>query len=117
MRENQLVGGSLLDIVDKAKTQNALQISMGVLALTTNLVNALSPKASMKKGGWSCPPKGFVKFNVDASFDYDLFKGTMGAVLRDDSRRFIAGGNEKIDYCAGVLMAEALALKFGLTMA
>ena len=41
----------------------------------------------------------------------------MGAVLRDDKGRFIAGGNMKIDYCADVLMAEALALRFGLTLA
>ncbi|KAI4980504.1 hypothetical protein ZWY2020_020989 [Hordeum vulgare] len=41
----------------------------------------------------------------------------MGAVLRDDKVRFIAGGNNKIDHCADVLMVEALALKFGLTLA
>ena len=58
-----------------------------------------------------------MKLNVDASFDHDLLEGTMGAVLRDDKGRFIAGGNGKIDYCADVLMAEALALKFGLNLA
>ena len=63
---------------------NALQISMGILALTSNFVNASSPRASMKKGGWSCPPRDFVKLNVDASFDHDLLRGTMGAVLRDE---------------------------------
>ncbi|XBJ13296.1 hypothetical protein VPH35_017677 [Triticum aestivum] len=90
---------------------------MGIIALTYNFVNASSSKASMKKGGWHCPPRGFVKLNVDASFDQDMLKGTMGAVLRDDKGRFIAGGNGKIDHCADVLMAEALALKFGLTLA
>ena len=101
----------------KETTQNALQISMGILALTSNFVNASSPKATMKKGGWSCPPRGFVKLNVDASFDHDLLRGTMGTVLRDEKGRFIAGGNRKIDYCADVLMAEASALKFGITLA
>ena len=57
---------------------------MGILALTSNFVNASSPKASMKKGGWSCPPRGFVKLNIDASSDHDLIRGTMGAVLRDE---------------------------------
>ena len=41
----------------------------------------------------------------------------MEAVLRDDKGRFIAGGNEKIDFYTNVLMAEALALKFSLTLA
>ena len=48
-----------------------------------------------------------MKINVDASFDHDLLEGTMRAVLRDDKDRLIAGGNEKIDYCADVLIAEA----------
>ena len=71
-------------LVHKELTQNATQISMGIIALTYNFVNASSSKASMKTGGWKCPPRGFVKLNVDASFDHDLLEGTMGAVLRDD---------------------------------
>ena len=63
-------------------------------------------KGFSEKGGWSCPSRGFVKLNVDASFDHDLLMGMMGAVLRDEKGRFIAGGNKKIDYCADVLMAE-----------
>ena len=51
------------------------------LALTKKIVNALSPKASIKMESWSCPPRGFVKLNVDASFDHDLLRGSMGAVL------------------------------------
>ena len=104
-------------LVHKELTQNVTQISMGIIALTYNFVNASSSKVSMKNGGWQCPSRGFVKLNVDASFDHDLLEGTMGAVLRDDKGRFIAGGNGKIDYCADVLMAEALALKFGLNLA
>lgn len=104
-------------LVHNETTQNAQQISMGIRALTANFVNASSPKASMKRGGWSSPPTGFVKLNVDASFDHDLLRGTIGAVLRDDKGRFIGGGNGKIDWCADVLMAEALALKFGLSLA
>ena len=104
-------------LVHNETTQNAQQISMGIRALAANFVNASSPKASIKRGGWSNPPTGFVKLNVDASFDHDLLRGTIGAVLRDDKGRFIGGGNGKIDWCADVLMAEALALKFGLSLA
>ena len=90
---------------------------MGIRALAANFVNASSPKASMKRGGWSNPPSGFVKLNVDASFDHDLLRGTIGAVVRDDKGRFIGGGNGKIDWCVDVLMAEVLVLKFGLSLA
>uniref|UniRef100_A0A453BDG5 RNase H type-1 domain-containing protein n=1 Tax=Aegilops tauschii subsp. strangulata TaxID=200361 RepID=A0A453BDG5_AEGTS len=67
--------------------------------------------------GWLRPPMGFVKLNVDASFDHDLLRGTAGAVLRDDKGRFIVGGSWRLDWCADVLTAEALALRFGLTLA
>ena len=69
---------------------------MGILALTNFFVNASSPEASMKKVVWSCPPRGFVKLNVDAYFDHDLLRGSMGAVIRDDKGRFITGGNRKL---------------------
>ena len=58
-----------------------------------------------------------MKLNIDAFFDHDLLRGMIGAVLRYDKGIFIAGGNGKIDYCADVLTAEALALKFDLTLA
>uniref|UniRef100_A0A453BAC5 RNase H type-1 domain-containing protein n=1 Tax=Aegilops tauschii subsp. strangulata TaxID=200361 RepID=A0A453BAC5_AEGTS len=67
--------------------------------------------------GWSRPPMGFVKLNVDAYFDHDLLRGTAGAVLRDDKGKFIVGRNWKIDWCADVLTAEAMAPRFGLILA
>ena len=104
-------------LVHKERIQDAKQISMGIQALTTNYVVASSPRASMKRGGWIRPPVGFVKLNVDASFDHDLLKGTAGAVLRNDKGNFIAGGTWKIDHCVDALTAEAWALRFGLSLA
>ena len=78
-------------LVHNEATQNAQQISMEIHALTANFVNSSSPKTSMKRGGWSSPLTGFVKLNADASFDHDLLRGTIGAVLRDDKGRFIGG--------------------------
>ena len=49
--------------------------------------------------------------------DHDLLNGATGAVLRDDKGNFIAGGCWRIDWCADVLTAKALALKFGLSLA
>ena len=60
---------------------------------------------------------GFVKLNVDASFDHDQLRGTADAVIRYDKDNFIVGGNCKIQYCVDALTAEALALRFGLLLA
>ena len=38
-------------LIHKELTQNATQISIGIISLTYNFVNASSSKASMKKGG------------------------------------------------------------------
>lgn len=104
-------------LVHEGKSQEASQTSMGIRAITANYVNAHSPKAIRKKGGWSRPPMGFVKLNVNASFDHDLLRGTAGAVIRDDKGNFIVGENWKIEFCADALTAEALALRFGLLLA
>jgi hypothetical protein len=84
---------------------------MGARAITTNYVNAHSPKTTTKIGGWNRPPMGLIKLNVD------LLRGTAGAILKDDKGRFIVGGNWRIDWRADVLAAEALALRFGLVLA
>lgn len=55
-------------LVHEGKVQYANQTSMGALAITANYVNAYSSKATSKTAGWSIPPRGFVKLNVDASF-------------------------------------------------
>ena len=94
-------------LVHKEKTQDANQIFMKIHAIPLNYVLAISPKATMKREGWVHRPRGFVKLNVDASFDHDRLRGTTGAVLRDDKGKFIVGGNWRIDWCVDVLMAEA----------
>ena len=65
-------------LVYKGKSQDAYQSAMGARAIAANYVKANSPKAIRKKGGWLRPPMGFVKLNVDASFDHDLLRGTAG---------------------------------------
>ena len=58
-----------------------------------------------------------MKLNVDASFDQNMLRGTAGVVLRDDKGRFIVGGNWKMDWCADILIAETMALRFGILLA
>lgn len=88
-----------------------------VKALTANFVSSFNPKATIKVEGWLKPPPGFVKLNVDAAFNQDLLLGAAGAVLRDPSGNFIAAANWKIDMCADALSAEAMALRWCLSLA
>lgn len=104
-------------MVYEGTCQNVQQISMGIRAITENYVIASFSNATSKRRGWLRPPKGFVKLNVDASFDQDLLRGTSGTVIRNDEGKFIAEGNWKTDWCADVLTTEALALRHGLSLA
>ena len=63
------------------------------------------------------PPRGYVKLNMDASFDLDLLKGTARAIIRDDRGEFIDACNWKIYFCHDVVSAEATALRYGLSLA
>lgn len=94
-------------LVHKEKTQDANQITMGIRAITLNYVLAISPKATIKRA------RGFVKLNVDASFDHDRLRGTAG----DDKGKFIARGNWRIHWCMDILTVEAMTLRYGLSIA
>ena len=71
----------------------------------------------MRRVVWTKPLQGFVKLNVDASFDADDLRGTTGAVLRDWHGSFIAACNSKLDFVFDALSAETAALKQGLKLA
>ena len=58
-----------------------------------------------------------MKLNIDVAFDSDTLQGTVGAILRDSSGKFLAAGNNVAGECMDVFMAEALALRFGLNLA
>lgn len=50
-------------------------------------------------------------------FDQDLLQGEVGTVPRDARGTFIGAVNREIETCYDVLLAEALASKFGLEFA
>ena len=70
-----------------------------------------------KVSGWVKPRYGYIKLNIDAGFDSDTLEGSVGAVLRDHSGRFIAAANEKLDTCFDSFIAEAIAVRFGMNFA
>ena len=61
--------------------------------------------------GWVKPKEGYLKLNVDASFDSDRGTGTTGAIIRDAHGFFVAGRNCVLNF------AEACALRDGMSLA
>ncbi|CAH9081964.1 unnamed protein product [Cuscuta europaea] len=47
---------------------------------------------------WSCPPRGYIKVNVDGAFDLNNLTRGVGMVARDEHGKFVAGRRFK---CAG----------------
>ena len=97
--------------------QTAPQINLVVRSLAENFIVANSPRPRVHLGGWMRPRTGYVKLNVDASFDQDLLEGSAGAVIRDHKGKFIAAANEKLRVCYDAFTAEAIAIRFGLNLA
>lgn len=105
------------NFVHEQKLQKPEASAMSIKVLISNFTKACSSKASPKRNGWSKPPEGMVKLNVDAAFNSDDLSGAVAAVIRDEAGHFVAGANERINWCADAHIAETLALKFGLNLA
>lgn len=103
-------------LVHGEATQTPAQIAMAVRSLVANYAAAYSPKAAVKRGGWT-PLRNFVKPNVDVAFDAGTLQGAVGAVVRDGSGKFIAAANSRMEWCSDVLTAEVTAMKHGLNLA
>ena len=101
----------------RESTKRVCQPLMGIRAITTNFVNAHSHNANRKIGGWSRPPMGFVKLNVDASFSEEDHTGAGGAILRDTTCTFIGVLTAKFDHVPDMVSAEVAALAEGLRLA
>ncbi|KAE8782424.1 hypothetical protein D1007_44087 [Hordeum vulgare] len=97
--------------------QTAPQIALAIRGLSANFSIACAKTAKGRTGGWSKPPHGYVKPNVDAGFDHDLLRGSIGAIIRDQKGQFLAAANDKIDICYDSNTAEALAVRLGLNLA
>ena len=83
-------------------------MSIGVLA--TNYWRAAKKPVERKKDNWTRPPQGIIKINVDAAFDMDQGRGSMGVIARDTCGKFMAASCKEIHFVADPFMAEAYAL-------
>lgn len=89
---------------------------ISILAITANAAKATTqrPNTTAK---WSKPDPRQVKLNVDASFHVDSNEGSAGVVLRDYQGSFIAASTVFIPHVASPAMAEARAMREGLSLA
>ncbi|EAZ07210.1 hypothetical protein OsI_29454 [Oryza sativa Indica Group] len=63
---------------------------------------------------WERPPEGWMKANVDGSFDSQLLKGGIGVVIRDWEGAIIFASCKSVCRCSSPLEAELLALREGI---
>ncbi|KAE8734141.1 hypothetical protein F3Y22_tig00000778pilonHSYRG00209 [Hibiscus syriacus] len=66
---------------------------------------------------WTIPPVGFIKVNVDGSYDKDLRMGGIGCVLRDSTGQLLAGYSSGIPHAMDAFHVESLACVEGLNLA
>uniref|UniRef100_A0ACD5Y819 Uncharacterized protein n=1 Tax=Avena sativa TaxID=4498 RepID=A0ACD5Y819_AVESA len=90
-------------------------MSIGVLA--TNYWRAKKKPVERKTETWKCPTEGVIKINVDAAYDEDLGKGAMRVIARDFTGKFIAASCKELHFVTDAMMAEAYALREGLSLA
>jgi ribonuclease HI len=90
---------------------------MSILVIAANSSKETKKKRESSEVTWVKPPSRTVKINVDASFMADCSQGAVGAVARDCQGNFIAAKCIYLPHVALVEMAEALAMKEGLTLA
>ena len=105
--------GDHLHMVKHSSHQSAMSIG----ALVTNYWRAGKRPIERKKKAWSCPAEGIIKINVDIAYDVDEGKGGMGAVARDNKGKFMIACCKEIHFVADSFMAEAYALREGLSLA
>ena len=103
-------------IVHEEMVQTPARTAMSIAALTKNYQIA-TKKSSKLRQGWKKPSEGRVMVNVDAAFDEDGGRGSMGSIIRDSNESFIAAAHSYVPHLIDAPMAEAYALKEGLMLA
>ncbi|KAL2899874.1 hypothetical protein RDABS01_024956 [Bienertia sinuspersici] len=71
---------------------------------------------AISRGSWSPPATGVLRINTDAAVMEGIGVG-LGAVVRDEKGTVVAAGVQRVGRHMKVDMAEAMAMRFGLTMA
>jgi ribonuclease HI len=90
---------------------------MSILSITANAMRAAEKRLTISPARWIRPEPRKVKINVDASYHSDLHAGAVGVVIRDYQGQFIAARCCFLSHVASATLAEAIAMKEGLSLA
>ncbi|XP_068323138.1 uncharacterized protein [Pyrus communis] len=92
----------------------ALSLRIQREAVTTWVTSSqtTAPPLSVVLVTWTPPSPGFIKLNVDASWEASLGSGFVGVVARNNAGGFLGAGRYSVK-AQSVAMAEALAVKIG----
>ncbi|GAA0147477.1 hypothetical protein LIER_07165 [Lithospermum erythrorhizon] len=84
---------------------------------TCGIRNATSPHIGERiQVGWQKPRVGTLKLNTDASWEKKN-RGTVGCVCRSDCGEFVGAYFAQISWVTSPLVAEAIALRYGMEFA
>jgi hypothetical protein len=89
---------------------------MSILSICANAAK-MKKQPGNKNLRWSKPVSRQIKVNVDCSFLHDDHTGAVGAILRDHDGLFIAASTLYIPNLTSAALAEAMALRAGLSLA
>jgi ribonuclease HI len=97
--------------------QSPQRTAQAIITLTLNYSRACKKKIGIDRHGWVKPREDYVKLNVDARFCDDEGSGSTGAIIRDDTGRFIAASCCRLPFVSDAPTVEARALRDGLILA
>jgi ribonuclease HI len=89
---------------------------MSILSIVANAMKVKS-KGGVARQRWCKPNPRHLKINVDGSFHSDSHAGSIGAVVRDYKGEFIAASTVFLPYILSPAVAEAMAMREGLSLA
>ena len=95
-----------------------VRTAQSISALVTNYARARKREhQGIARHGWVKPNEGYVKLNVDTSFNPDRGTGATGSIIRDEKGFFVAGRNCILPFVEDAYTAEACALRDGMSLA
>jgi hypothetical protein len=88
-------------------TPSPSRLALSIKAMVANCSRAKTNLNGMIRRGWTKPPKGKVKLNIDGAVKLDARTAAMGCIIRDSQGQFLAACRAKIESITDVVTAEA----------
>jgi ribonuclease HI len=89
---------------------------MSILSIVANAAKVKANNGT-RATKWCKPPPRYFKVNVDGSIHHDSHAGSIGAVIKDSKGEFSAASTLFLPHVASPAVAEAMAMRKGLSLA